>query len=259
MQTLFHNVFQYRQMIFSLVHRDLRGRYKGSVLGFLWTFLNPLLQLFVYTFVFSTIMHSNIEKYYLFLFVALIPWNFFSSSLSCGCSCILDVSDMVKKIYFPREILPLSFVTSNFINMLYCFVVVFIVIVISGTGFNFIALTYLPLIMIIEYIFTLGITLFASAITVYLRDVKYILSILVFAWQMFTPVMFPSTLVPTHLLKLWYMNPMTPIVEAYRSILFYKEIPQLTTLISACGFGLFFIVFGEFVFSKLQKGFAEEL
>ena len=151
------------------------------------------------------------------------------------------------------------FVTSNFINMLYCFVVVFIVIVISGTGFNFIALTYLPLIMIIEYIFTLGITLFASAITVYLRDVKYILSILVFAWQMFTPVMFPSTLVPTHLLKLWYMNPMTPIVEAYRSILFYKEIPQLTTLISACGFGLFFIVFGEFVFSKLQKGFAEEL
>ena len=82
MQTLFHNLFQYRQMIFSLVHRDLRGRYKGSVLGFLWTFLNPLLQLFVYTFVFSTIMHSNIEKYYLFLFVALIPWNFFSSSLS---------------------------------------------------------------------------------------------------------------------------------------------------------------------------------
>ena len=145
-------LYAYREMIFSLVKRDLKGRYKGSVLGFLWTFLNPLLQLAVYTMVFSVIMRAGIEDYYLFLFVALVPWIFFSTSLSGGASCIWAQQDMVKKIYFPREVLPISFVTSCFVNMLLSFVVVFLVIFISGIGFNPTALLFLPLVMIIEYI-----------------------------------------------------------------------------------------------------------
>ena len=109
-------IYAYREMTASLVRRDLKGRYKGSVLGFLWTFLNPLLQLAVYTMVFSTIMRSGIEDYYLFLFVALIPWIFFSTSLTGGAGCILSQQDMVKKIYFPREVLPFSYVLSQFVN-----------------------------------------------------------------------------------------------------------------------------------------------
>ena len=97
-------IWEYRTMIQSLVHRDLRGRYKASVLGFLWTFIVPLCQLLVYTMVFSVILKSNIEKYYLFLFVALIPWNFFSSCLTGGASCILQQQGMVNKIYFPRPL-----------------------------------------------------------------------------------------------------------------------------------------------------------
>ena len=95
-------IYEYRQMIFSLVQRDLRGRYKGSVLGFLWTFLNPLLQLVVYTLVFSVIMRAGIEDYYIFLFVALVPWLFFSSALTGGAGSVLASKDMVKKIYFPN-------------------------------------------------------------------------------------------------------------------------------------------------------------
>ena len=124
-------IYAYREMIFSLVKRDLKGRYKGSVLGFLWTFLNPLFQLAVYTMVFSTIMRSGIEDYYLFLFVALIPWIFFSTSLTGGAGCILSQQDMVKKIYFPREVLPISFVTSQFVNMLLSFIVIFVVLIVS--------------------------------------------------------------------------------------------------------------------------------
>lgn len=259
MITLLKNLYSYRQMIFSLVHRELRGRYKGSVLGFLWTFLNPLLQMFVYTFVFSIIMRSNIEKYYLFLFVGLVPWIFFSTSLTGGCSCIINSGDMVKKIYFPREVLPLSFVTTAFVNMLYCFIVVFAVLLFSGVGFSLAALLYLPLILLIEYIFTLGITLLASALTVYLRDLQHILGILTLAWQMLTPVMYSSKNVPEKYLSVFNLNPMTPIIEAFRYILYYKKIPQISTLLSAVIFGLFFLVFGELVFSKLQKGFAEEL
>ena len=124
-------IYEYREMIFSLVKRDLRGRYKGSVLGFLWTFINPLLQLMVYTLVFSVIMRNGIKDYYLFLFVALIPWIFFSTCVSGGCGCILGSADMVKKIYFPREVLPIAFVTGNFVNMLLCFIVVFAVLIVS--------------------------------------------------------------------------------------------------------------------------------
>ena len=127
-------LYIYREMIFSLVRRDLKGRYKGSVLGFVWTFLNPLFQLLVYTMVFSVIMKNDIEKYYLFLFVALVPWMFFSAALNTGSTCILSQADMINKIYFPREILPIVNVTSGFINMLLSFLVVFAVLVLSGFG-----------------------------------------------------------------------------------------------------------------------------
>ena len=120
-------IYDYREMIWMLVRRDLRGRYKGSMLGFLWTFLNPLLQLMVYTVVFSFIMRAGIEKYYLFLFVALIPWMFMATSVQGGATCIIAQKSLVSKIYFPRQVLPIAHVTTCFVNMLLCFVVVFIV------------------------------------------------------------------------------------------------------------------------------------
>ena len=113
-----HELYEYRTMIGSMIRRDLRGRYKGSALGFAWTFLNPLLQLAVYTLVFSMIMRAGIKDYYLFLFVALIPWIFFSTSVSAGASCVMAQKDIVKKIYFPREVLPISHVTCQLVNML---------------------------------------------------------------------------------------------------------------------------------------------
>ena len=117
-------IYAYREMIFSMVQKDLRGRYKGSFLGFLWTFINPLLQLLVYNLVFSIILRSGVDKYYLFLFVALIPWIFFSSAITGGSVSVIAQKDLVKKIYFPNEVIPISYVTSCFVNMLLGFVVV---------------------------------------------------------------------------------------------------------------------------------------
>ena len=145
-------ILSYREMIKSFVRRDLRGRYQGSVLGFLWTFLNPLLQLVVYSVVFSVILKAGIEKYYLFLFVALIPWLFFSASVVGGSVSIIAQKDMVKKIYFPREVLPIAHVTSCFVNMLLCFVVIFAVVIISGTPINPLALLCLVPVWAVEYI-----------------------------------------------------------------------------------------------------------
>ena len=185
-------LYAYREMIFSLVKRDLKGRYKGSVLGFLWTFLNPLFQLVVYTMVFSVIMKTGIKDYYLYLFVALIPWIFFSTCLTGGSNCILAQQDMVKKIYFPREVLPVAYVTSQFVNMLLSFLVIFAVLVSVNYTLNLQAILYLPLIMAIEYILSLGLTMLMGALTVYLRDLEYILGILAMANYGFTKYRFHS-------------------------------------------------------------------
>lgn len=252
-------IYKYRQMVFSLVKKDLRGRYKGSALGFLWTFINPLLQLCIYTVVFSIIMRMGIEKFYIFLFVALVPWIFFSSCLQSGATVVVGNQDLVKKIYFPRIVLPLSYVTSSFVNMLLTFIVVFAVLLVTGYGVNLIALLYLPVIMVIEYILALGITLITSACTVYLRDLEHILGIVGMAWMYLTPVIYSPEMVPDKFLFWFNLNPMTPIIEAYRDILYYKQAPQLETLALAAGLGVVVVVIGSFVFNKLQKGFIEEL
>lgn len=256
---IFNELFAYREMVFSLIRRDLKGRYKGSILGFFWTFLNPLLQLVVYTIVFSVVMQSPIEKYYLFLFAALVPWLMFSTSVSGGCSCIRSQQDMVKKIYFPREVLPVAYVTSQFVNMLLSLLVVFAVLLFSGWGFNGQALLYLPIIMIIEYLLSLGVCLIVSSLTVFIRDLEYLLGIITMAWQFLTPIMYSIDMVPKKLLPIFELNPMTPVIVAYRDILFYKQIPQLETLLQATIFGILAVVVGFIVFGRLQRHFAEEM
>lgn len=256
---IFKELYSYRQMIFSLVKRDLRGRYKGSVFGFLWTFLNPLLQLVVYTFVFSFLLKNNIENYYLFLFVALIPWLFFSTAITGGAGCVLHQSGLVTKIYFPREVLPIAHVTSAFINMLYSFIVVFAVLVISGVPINPVALAYLPIVMLVEYFLALGIAMLAAAFTVYFRDLEFILGIFMMAWQYLTPVMYAVDIVPERLMGLFMLNPMTPIVIAFRDILYYAKAPDLSTLLIATSMGVAFMIVGFFAFGKLKKRFAEEM
>ena len=252
-------IYQYRTMVNSLIKRDLRGRYKGSVLGFAWTFLNPLLQLAVYTLVFSHIMRSGISDYYLFLFVALIPWLFFSTSVSAGSSCILAQKEMVKKIYFPREVLPIAHVTSQLVNMLLTFIVVFAVLILSGKGINPYAVIYLPVVIMAEYILAVSLTMVVSAVTVYLRDMQHILAIVTMAWQFLTPVMYSIDMVPEKLLPIFNLNPMTPIIVAYRDILYYKQVPRLQTLLHGFLFSIVLMIIGWNVFGHLKKHFAEEM
>ena len=247
-------------MIISLVKRDLRGRYKGSVLGFLWTFINPLFQLIIYTIVFSVIVRAeNIDKFYLFLFVALVPWIFFSSAIVGGATSILQQKEMVKKIYFPRQILPIAYVTSSFINMLFSFVIIFCAIIVSGVGINILALLCLPVIMLVEYILALGIALLSAALTVYFRDLEHILGIITMAWMYLTPIMYSIDMVPDNLKKLFNLNPMTPVILAYRDILYYTRVPHISTLVRAFVLGIMVLCLGSIVFSKLQKNFVEEL
>ena len=258
MKTL-KELYAYREMINSLVRKDLRGRYKGSVLGFLWTFINPLLQLCVYTIVFSTILQNGIDKYYLFLFVGLIPWLFFSACLTTGSAVILNEKNLVSKIYFPREVLPIAYVTSSFVNMLLCFIVVFAVVLVSRVAINPVALLFLPIIMLIEYILALGFTLITSAVTVYFRDLQHILGIVSMAWMYMTPIMYSEEIIPAQYLPIFYLNPMTPIIKAYRDILYFARIPEMETLAQSLIFGVVGLLLGFLIFVRLKRGFAEEI
>lgn len=256
---VFQEIYQYKSMIQSLVYRDLHGRYKGSFFGFLWTFINPLLQLIVYSIVFSIILRMGIENYGLFLFVALIPWIFFASSIQAGSSCIIDNANLVNKIYFPREILPISIVTSCFINMLYSFIIVIAAVIFYGENNVYINYIYLPVLFAVEYIIVLGITLIVSAVTVYFRDLSHILSILLMMWQFLTPVFYPITMVPKEYVYLFELNPMTNIISSYRDILFYNTVPEILLLFQSFIYGLVLLFFGFIFFGILKKGFSENL
>ncbi len=251
-------LFKYKEMLNNLVRKDLRTRYKGSFLGFLWTFINPLLQLVVYSIIFSTIMRMNIEKYPMFLFVALLPWIFFSTSIQVSSSSIISNKDLVKKIYFPREVIPISVVTSGFMNLLFGFVIVFPALLIYRIKLNA-TIIYLPLVIIVEYVITLAFSLIFSALDVYFRDLEHILGIVIMAWFYLTPIIFPVEMVPKKYLKFFFLNPMTPIIAAFRDILYYGKIPDIQMLIINLASGLLLLVFGYRVFKILQKNFAEEI
>lgn len=251
-------LWAYREMFYNLVKKDLRTRYKGSFLGFLWTFVNPLLQLVVYSIVFSTIMPVETEKYYLYLFVALIPWIFFVTCLQGGAVSILGGKDLVKKIYFPRLIIPLSVVGAGFMNMIFSMGVVFAVLIFSGMGLSW-QIIWLPLVMLVECLLGLGFAIIFAALNVYFRDLEHILGIVTMAWFYLTPIVYTVDMVPEEQMFYFNLNPMKPIIEAYRDALYYQEVPDIKSLGLCTMFSIVLIVSGYFIFNKLQKHFVEEL
>lgn len=252
-------LWQYREMIASLVRKDLKGRYKGSVLGFLWTFLNPLLQLLVYTLVFSVILKSGIPHYALHLFVALVPWIFFSSALTTGARLVLDQKNMIKKIYFPREVLPLAYTISSFCNLLFSFVIIFAVLTVSGMGVRLSVLPWLLPVMLIQFVLVLGVNLIVSAVTVYVRDFEHIMGVVSMAWMYLSPVVYGIEFVPEQMRRWYLLNPMAPLILAYRSILYHQRAPELLHLGLALGVSCAVLLAGAFIFARLQRRFAEVL
>lgn len=251
-------LYRYREMLKNLVRKDLRTRYKGSFFGFLWTFINPLLQLLVYTAIFSTIMRVNIDKYHMFLFVALLPWIFFSNSILLSTNAIVGNKDLIKKVYFPRIVLPISVVTSGLINLLFGFIIVILALLITGVGITA-AIIYLPVVTIVAFVMTLGFSLLFSSLNVFFRDLEHILGIATMAWFYFTPVLFSVDMIPPSFMKVFFLNPMTPIILSFRDVLYYGQAPDWRMLGISLLIGLLLVLFGSQVFHMLEKNFAEEI
>lgn len=251
-------LYNYRQLLKSNVRKEIRGKYKGSFLGVLWSFVNPLLTTLVYAIVFPFILRGGQEHYTTFIVIAILPWSWFTTVISQGTNTILSNGGIIKKVYFPREILPLSIAVSGLINFLISCIIILIFLLCSGIGFSFYILL-LPIIVIIQFILSFSIILITSSIDVYVRDLEYIINFFISMLFYATPILYSMEMFPKKVQVLLHLNPMATLIESYRNIFFYQKIPNMSGLLFAFIFSLILLLIGIKVFKKLEKGFAEEL
>lgn len=264
----------YRYLLRNLVVRDLKVRYKNSVLGVLWSILNPLFLMIVFTILFSVLANSQIRQYPIFVLVGLIPWNFFSGSLTSGTTSVTGNSALVKKVYFPRELLPVSALLSNLINFLFAAGVLVLFLYIFGVGLTIHAL-WVPVLLATQLVFTLGLCLLLGSLTVFYGDVLMILEVVLLAWFFMTPVFYslemfgPTATVlgftfnPGQVMR--WLNPMASIIDGYRTVLWgtygsdgpvsMNAAYLLRTMVTS----LIVLLAGYGVFVRLNPYFGEKL
>jgi lipopolysaccharide transport system permease protein len=248
-----------RYMIWGLVKRDLRGRYKGSFAGFLWNYITPVIQILVYILVFSEILRVGIENYYAFLVAGLIPWIFFSESLLDGTGSLLANGDMVKKLYFPRAVIPISIVLSKTVTFSINYVIVIILLLLFNFQLSF-SIIALPAAMILLAIFALGLAMLLSPLNVLFRDIQYIVNVLLMAWIWLTPIMYLSSSLNNQLVSgIIQYNPMTYYICTFQSIVYNGQIPDITAWILLLIMSVFTLFIGYAVIKKLQGRISEEL
>lgn len=215
----FLEFLRYHELLYRLVWRDIKLRYKNSFLGFLWSFINPALQVIVIWFVFKYIvLHIHVKNYSAWVLSAFLPWTFFQMSLMDASQSILLHFAVLKKVYFPREILPLSTVISNLVHFLLSLVIFFLYASLVKIRFTP-ALLLLPLVILLHLFLTSGLALVISALNVYYEDIKYLTSVLLSLLFYLTPVLYPSNFVPDEWFTLYRLNPMAHLVILYQKVL----------------------------------------
>ncbi len=270
-------LWRYRELIRNLVVRDLKVRYKNSVLGIAWSLLNPLLMMMVFTIVFNVLtgQAEGMPHYPIFILSGILPWNFFSASVIGSTNSIVSSGYLIKKVYFPREVLPVSIVLANMINFLVALPVFFALALLVGLHLSP-WLLLLPVVLITQVIFTIGIGLILSALNVFYRDTQIIMEVVMLAWFFLTPVFWDAeTLVPptkvilgmvVPLRRLFYiLNPMASIINAYRDILYRAGVygaafrPGMDFLGRTIVTALFFLLAGYLIFHRYSGIFSEEV
>lgn len=255
---LVKDLVNYSEFLKSNVKKDIRGKYKGSFLGVLWSFINPLLSVLVYAIVFPYIMRIKVENYLIYLITGIIPWTFFTSAINTGIISILSNADIIKKVYFPRIILPISSVTSALVNFFISCIIILVFCIFGGVGISA-SLLWLPLVALIQYVMLLGFTFILSAIEMYMRDIEHIVNFVLAMAFYATPILYTPDIFPDNLSWILKINPMAYLVNAYRDIFLYHQNPSLYGLIIVGVFSAVIFIIGYIVFERLQKGFAEEV
>lgn len=255
---LCRSLYKHRELIGILVAKQLKLRYRGSALGFLWTLLNPLLQMLVYTLVFSVYFRIDMEKYPAFLFTGLLPWLWFSSSLQQGVTSILDGAGLVTRSQFPAEVLPVVTLTSNTLNFLLTLPLLFIFLLAFRVRLG-IPLLALPILIGLEYLLALGLVLIFSALNIYFRDLQHIIFHLLTILQFLTPVFYPVTLIPEPFRAWALVNPLAVLMSAFQDVLFFNRPPPWPPLLGLLILACVVLSGATRMFTRYKRTFAEAL
>ncbi len=253
-------LIRYRGLIRGLVSRELKARYRGSVLGFLWSFANPVLLLVTYTLVFMIILPMKatprMEPYFLFFFTGLLPWAWFTSSLLESSSVLIAGGNLIKRVLFPAEVLPTVTVLTNLAQFFFALPILLVLLAFWGRLGPHALL--LPLVVLVQLVLTLGGALFLSALTVHFRDIGNILGHVLQLWFFATPILYDVELLGQGTLRqLERLNPMGHIVISYQQILFHGHFDHWRGLAGALAAGIVALAVGAFVFDRLRDTFAE--
>lgn len=249
-----NNLFKYKWLLQELVVRDLKIKYRRSVLGYLWSVLNPLLMMLVLTAVFSTVFRFDIQNYPVYLLAGQLLFSFYSEATTSAMDSILSGAALIKKVYLPKYIFPLSRVLSTFTTMLFSLIALFIVMVVTGAEFH-ITLLFLPIVFIYMLFFSLGISLILASSVVYFRDIKHLYGVFLSALNYLTPIFYPTAILPEWLKPWMVCNPLYNYIELFREVLLYGHWPSIEENLFCLLISLIFFASGIWVFRKYQKNF----
>ena len=254
---LFNNLYSYRELLKTSVRKDVRGKYKNSFLGVLWSFLNPLLQIAVYAFVFGKILNVGEENYAVFICCGLIPWTFFSTAINRSSFTIIENGGIIKKVFFPREILPISVVTAECVNFFISTIIILGFVLVTGVGFSW-HIVFYPLVLLVLYVFLVAIAFLVSSITVYVRDIQHFIGVFLQLMFYATPIAYASSRVPASFQWVVKLNPVAYVIEGFRDIFINHTMPNLIGLGILFVISLAMFIINYAIFEKLQKNFAEQ-
>jgi lipopolysaccharide transport system permease protein len=256
------SLLRYRGLIQSLVARELKARYRGSVLGVVWSFINPLLLLSIYSFVFTTVMRNNDDPqtrpFAVFLFCGLLPWTWFSASLTDATSSLISGGNLIKKVLFPAEVLPIVSVLASMVHFLLGLLVLAAFMILFHHYPNIATLPWFPVIVIVQLIFTLGLALGLSALTVHFRDIRDLLANVLTLWFFATPIIYPYFMPSVErFLWLFRLNPFYHLAVSYQETLFFDQFGHARSLLLLGGVSILVFLAGYWLFDRLRDSFAE--
>ena len=274
------DLWLHRELLFNMTRKELKVKYKRSVLGFVWSFMTPLIMLAVFSLVFSILSRNKYMSWFVvYLMAGLFPWLFFVNSLMQSVGSVVGNPGLVKKVYFPREVLPLGAIGANIFHFIMQMLILLVFLVVIGWHFSILIL-YVPLVMLLEIVFATGLSLFISAANVYLRDVQHFTEVATMAWFWLCPIVYTIGTVAGVLgryFKLYLLNPMTNIVEIYQYIIYnprvyaaqsYVKGPTRQPPVVYLSFwgitgtivgSILLLVFGYYYFIRKDRGFAEQI
>jgi lipopolysaccharide transport system permease protein len=250
-------LYQYRALLWSLTLRELKARYRGSILGFLWTFLNPTLLMLAYSLVFGVFMKSPVKNYVYFLFVGLLPWIFFSSSIGVGASAISDRRDLLTKVRFPPQVLPATVVATNLCNYLLSMPLMIVLGAYFHVRPSWHIIAY-PVVVLLQLVFTLALSYFVSALNVFFRDLQHLIANLLTLWFFVTPVLYLQSSIPQRFRDvLLVVNPMAAVITSYQAIFYEHRFPDWGPLLVVAVESMALLWLAATVFDHRREDFAE--